>query len=77
MTTESIVRKCFCPSTSDDGFVNMLYGIVSKRSDVMRLARAARRFVRLENREKAEREWSRFIKSCKGKHKYDMKKGSK
>jgi hypothetical protein len=54
LTVEQMVRKCFCPASSKDVFVKMLYGIVAKRSDVLHLARAARRFVRLEERQKNE-----------------------
>ena len=55
MTTEQLVRKCFCPDNIRNDLTKTLYRTVLTRitpSDVLFLARAARRFVKMENERK-------------------------
>jgi hypothetical protein len=52
-TTQQLIRRCFCPETKKlSNFNIQLYALVHSRKDVLHLARAARRFVRMENKQK-------------------------
>jgi len=65
--TEQLVRKCFCWLC--DGATNR----IAEKScpswclflDYKFIARAARRFVRLENRQKAQEKHQKFLRWCK------------
>ena len=62
MTTEQMVKKCFCEVCDFRAECQAADGECSHDSDY---ARAARRFVRMENAQKAERKWDTFKKSCR------------
>jgi len=61
MTTEQMVRKCFCGNRP----FTLACSVECFYYNDRRLARAARRFVRMENAQKAERKWDTFKKSCR------------
>ena len=65
MKTEQIVRKCFCPSETNNTFAKILYGIVMNRRDVMYLAKCARRFVKMERDEKNKQSFEKFRAECR------------
>jgi hypothetical protein len=63
LTVEQMARKCFCdlnlcaygPCTQFD----------SCRKAWKQFARAARKFVRMENEQKADNEWKKFKAACR------------
>jgi hypothetical protein len=61
LTTEQMVRRCFTQSWM------FAMGIESVPSEINHLARAARRFVAMERRQKNEISWDKFRKDCRNK----------
>ena len=65
MTIEAMINKIFCPRTMNEkSFAFKLYNIVYSKKDVMYLAKAARKFVKMENEQRAERLKKKKYKNC-------------
>ena len=67
-TTEQLVRECFCPNKlldKNDRFVRELWKLPRSNKDVLYLARAARHFVKMEDKMLQEKRYNKINRELK------------
>ena len=66
-TTEQLVCECFCPARvrTKNKFANDLWRLPRSNKDVLYLARAARRFVKTEDKMLQEKRYNKINRELK------------